>query len=155
MVSSLKASGSQHRSLSSEEAEVWSLIRPERGSLEKLKRLSMRNRTWFTALAWKQHRLMDIVIQTVDRVRSFQLLKVLAPIVEKLLKAIDGSLKRGALGLMDKGAYSMMKIVALKITSCAQKWGNNLARGWIDEGFIKYLMVMNLPKNNNFVTATY
>jgi hypothetical protein len=155
MASSLKASGSQHRSLSGEEVEVWSLIRPERRSLEKLKRLSMRNRAWFTALAWKQRRLIDIVIRTVDRVRSFQLLKVLAPIIERLLKAIGGSLKRGALSLMDKGAHDMMKIVALKITSCAQKWGNNLARGWIDEGFIKYLMVMNLPKNNNSITATY
>jgi hypothetical protein len=155
MTSSLKASGSQHCSLSGEEVEVWSLIRPERGSLEKLKRLSMRNKAWFTALTWKQRRLMDIVIRTVDRVRSFQLLKVLAPIVEKLLKAIGGSLKHGALSLMDKGAHGMMKIVALKITSYAQKWGNKHAKSWIDEGFIKYLMVMNLPKNNNSVAATY
>jgi hypothetical protein len=71
------------------------------------------------------------------------------------LKATGGSLKHGALSLMDKGAWDMMRIAGLKITSYAQKWGNRYACSWIDEGFIKYLMVMNLPKNNNSAMATY
>ena len=136
----------------SEESEIWSLVQPERGSLMKLKRLSMRSGAWFRALNWKQRGLMDLTMRTVDRIRSSLLLKVLAPLVRRLLEAIGGDARTGTLVLMGKGAFDMMRGVAEKIVAVAQKWGNKSAKKWLDEGFLKYLVVMNLPRNKNFVT---
>jgi len=141
--------------LSQEEAEVWNLVRPERRSLEKLKRISMRNGAWFRGLDWKQRRLLDVVMRTVDRIRSFLLLRILAPLVRRLLTAIGGDAKTGALVLMDVGAYRMMRGIAERIVQVAEKWGNRSARSWLDEGFIRYLMVMNLPKNKNPGNVVY
>ena len=140
---------------SEEKAEIWNLVQPERRSLEKLKRLSIRSRAWFRVLDWKQRRFMDIVIKTVDRIRSPLLLRVLGPLVKRLLEAIGRDAKAGALALMDRGAYNMMIGVAEKIVAVAQKWGNKSAKEWLDKGFIKYLVIMNLPRNKNFVTVAY
>jgi len=134
--------------------KVWDLVRPERGSLTRLKRLSLRRRAWFTVLDWKQRRLMDIVIKTVDQIRSALLLRVLAPLVRKLLTAIGGDARKGALTLMSSAAYEMMRTVAQKIVQIAQRWGNKSAYGWLEEGFIKFLMVMNLPQNKNSIALT-
>ena len=138
-----------------EKAEVWILVQPKRSSLEKLKRLSMRNRAWFRVLDWKQRRLMDLVVKTVDRIRSPLLLRVLSPLVSRLLVAIGGNDRTGALALMDRGAYYMMRKVAEKIVAVAQKWGNKSAEKWLTEGFLKYLLVMNLPRNKNPITIPF
>jgi hypothetical protein len=140
---------------SEEKAEIWNLVQPKRNSLEKLKRVSIRNRAWFRVLDWKQRRFMDLVIKMMDRIRSPLLLKVLRPLVRRLLEAIGGDARTGALTLMDRGAYDMMREVAEKIVAVAQKWGNNSAKEWLNEGLIKYLVVMNLPRNRNFVMAAY
>ncbi len=146
-------SGSHVRSQSEEEAEVWSLVPPERGSLERLKRLSIRSGAWFRAINWKQRGLIDITLRTVDRIRSSLLLKVLAPLVKRLLETIGGNVRNGALVLMGKGAFDMMRGVAEKIVAVAQKWGNKSAKEWLDEGFLRYLVVMSLPRNRNSMTA--
>jgi len=140
---------SRAQNQSEEKVEIWNLVQPERSSLEKLKRLSIRSRAWFRVLNWKQRRLMDIVMKTVDRIRSPLLLRVLSPLVERLLEAIGGDARTGALAMMGKSAYDMMRRVAEKIVTVAQKWGNKSAEKWLTEGFIKYLIVMNLPKNKN------
>ena len=144
--------GSQDRNQSEEEVEVWSLVQPERESLEKLKRLSIRSGAWFRVINWKQRRLLDITMRTVDKVRSSLLLKVLAPLVKRLLQAVGGNVRNGTLVLMGKGAYDMMRSAAEKIVAVAQKWGNKSAKEWLDERFLRYLIVMNLPRNRNFVT---
>jgi hypothetical protein len=138
-----------------EKAEVWILVQPKRSSLEKLKRLSMRNRAWFRVLDWKQRRLMDLVMKMVDRIRSPLLLRVLSPLVSRLLVAIGGDARTGALTLMDRGAYYMMRKVAEKIVAVAQKWGNKSAEKWLTEGLLKYLVVMNLPRNKNSMAIQY
>lgn len=115
----------------------------------RLKKVSLRSRAWFTALSWKQRRFLDVVIRTVDRIRSGLLLRVLAPLVERLLTAIGGDARRGALNLMDRGAYKMMMGVAEKIVQIAWRWGNRSAREWLNEDFMRYLLVMNLPQNGN------
>ena len=143
------------QSQSEVKVEIWSLVQPERGSLEKLKRLSIRSGAWFRVLNWKQRRLLDLVMKMVDRIRSPLLLRVLGPLVSRLLVAIGGDAKTGALALMDRGAYDMMRGVAEKIVAVAQKWGNNSAKEWLNEGLIKFLVVMNLPRNRNFVMAAY
>ena len=151
----IKNFSSRVQSQSEVKAEIWNLVQPERGSLEKLKRLSIRNRAWFRVLDWTQRRFMDIVLKLVDRIRSPLLLRVLGPLVRRLLEAIGGDARTGALALMGKGAYDMMKGVAEKIVAVAQKWGNNSAKEWLNEGLIKYLVVMSLPRNRNFVMAAY
>jgi hypothetical protein len=149
MISSVKTLASQLRGLSEEESEVWDLVCPKRNSLARLRRASIRNKAWFRVLNQGQRRFMDVVIKTVDRIRSILLLRVLAPLVRRLLKAVGGDTKGGALVLMDKGAYRMMRNVAEKIVRVAQKWGNRRAREWLDQSFLNYLLVMNLPQNNN------
>jgi hypothetical protein len=151
----IKNFSSRVQSQSEVKAEIWNLVQPERGSLEKLKRVSIRNRAWFRVLDWKQRRFMDIVLKLVDRIRSPLLLRVLGPLVSRLLVAIGGDARTGALALMGKSAYDMMRGVAEKIVAVAQKWGNNSAKEWLNEGLIKYLVVMNLPRNKNFVMAAY
>ncbi len=92
-------------------------------------------------------------MRTVDRIRSSLLLKVLAPLVRRLLETVGGDTRTGTLVLMGKGAFDMMRGVAEKIVAVAQKWGNNAAKEWLDEGFLKYLVVMSLPRNRNSMTA--
>jgi hypothetical protein len=150
--SSLETPVPAPRGVHSEEAEIWDLVPPERGSLSKLKKVTLRSRAWFNVLSWKQRRFMDLVIGTVDKIRSLLLLKALAPLVAGLLAAIGGNARKGALKLMDRGAYRMMKRVADKIVRIAQSWGNRSAREWLNERFINYLMAMNLPQNTNYMT---
>ena len=140
------------RGVRGEEAEVWDLLLPERGSLSRLRKVSVRSRAWFTVLSWKQRRFIDVVIGTVDKIRSLLLLKALAPLVARLLTAIGGNARKGALRLMDIGACKMMMGVAEKIVQIAQNWGNTSASEWLNEAFMKYLLVMNLPQNKNPVT---
>lgn len=137
------------RGLGDEDADVWDLVRPERDSLARLKKVSLRNRAWFAVLTWTQRRFMDLVIRTVDSIRSVVLLRVLAPLVRRLLTAIGGDARKGALVLMGEGSRLMMKKVAEKIARVAEKWGNTSAREWLDESFIRFLLVMNLPQNEN------
>jgi hypothetical protein len=149
MVGPVRTLVSRFGDLSEEESEVWNLVHPERSSLAKLRRLSLRNRAWFRVLNQGQRRFMDVVIKTVDRIRSILLLRVLAPLARRLLAAVGGDARRGALVLMDKGAYRMMRNVAEKIVRVAQKWGNRRSREWLDQSFLNYLLVMNLPQNHN------
>ena len=102
--------------------------------LSKLKQKSIRsNNSWYRMLSLDKRRFIEAVIQTVDKIRSSLLLKILTGFVEKLLRAIGG-----IRGLMGNLAYEI-----------AAKWGNSLAAAWSnDEGFIRYLTVIdmnNLP----------
>lgn len=132
-----------------EEADVWDLVRPEKRSLTRLKRLSMRRRAWFTVLSWTQRRLLDAVIGTVDQIRSHLLLRVLEPLVKRLLIAVGGDVRAGALALIGEGACWMMMDLAERIVGIAEAWGNRNARQWLDQAFIRYLVIMNLPQNRN------
>lgn len=105
------------------------------------------------------------MLATWDRIRSPAVLRILAPIVRKMLRALgnkcgrvqikcDGAVDRdevkGILSAMCSSAYRLMKNVAEGISRLAQRWGNNLACKWAeDRGFIKYLIMMNLPQNDN------
>jgi len=145
------------RSRSSHEGDdkVWDLVPPERNVLVRLKRISIRNKSWFTMLSWKQRRFIDATIMTVDKIRSLLILRILAPLIRRLLTANGGNIESGALALIGEGAYRMMKNVAEKIIGIAQKWGNKSAYEWLDEGFVKYLIIMNLPRNKNLPLCSF
>ena len=90
-----------------------------------------------------KRRFIDAVIQTVDKIRSSLLLKILTGFVEKLLRAIGG-----IRGLIGNFAFEMQNFgypLAQRVSVIAVKWGNNLAANWSnDEGFIRYLTVIDM-----------
>ncbi len=112
--------------------------------LSKLKQRSIRsNNSWYRVLCVDKRRFIDAVIQTVDKIRSSLLLKILTGFVEKLLCAIGG-----IRGLIGNFAFEMQNFgypLAQRISVIATKWGNNLAATWSnDEGFIRYLTVIDM-----------
>ena len=119
-----------------------------RAFLLRLKRRSMRkNNSWFRVLSLENRRFIDAVIQTVEKIRSSLLLRLLTPLTEKLLQAIGG-----ARGLMGELAYRMQSFgypMSQRISKIAAQWGNRLASKWAnDEDFTRYLTVVeinNLP----------
>jgi len=149
MTGPAKASLLESFSLPSDAMKIWDLIQPNRNSLKKLKQISIRNRSWFRMLSWTQRRFIDAIIMVTERIRSLLVLRILAPLVRKLLVAVEGDATSGALALMVEGAYKIVKIIAEKIVQTAQKWGNKSALKWLDDSFIRYLIVMNLPQNKN------
>src|SRR5208283_5504857 len=116
--------------------------------LSKLKQKSIRsNNSWYRVLSVDKRRFIEAVIQTVDKIRSSLLLKILAGFVEKLFRAMGG-----IRGLMGNFAFEMQNFgypLAQRVSVIAAKWGNNLAATWSnDEGFVRYLTVIdmnNLP----------
>ncbi|MCW3994541.1 MAG: hypothetical protein NWE98_00120 [Candidatus Bathyarchaeota archaeon] len=113
-----------------------------------LKQKSMRiNNAWFRILTLEKRRFIDAVIQTVDKIRSNLLLKILVGFTQKLLQAIGGM--RGLIGEL---AYTMQTFghpLAQRISKIAKEWGNKTAASWANDiGFIRYLTVIdinNLP----------
>jgi len=68
---------------------VWDLIPPERDALVRLRSMAFRNRILYKVLTWVQRRYVDaLMLARWDRIRSPLVLKILAPIVKKLLKAL-------------------------------------------------------------------
>lgn len=127
--------------------EVWNFVKADRNSLNKLKRISIRNRSWFRELSLAQRRFIELVIMVVERIRSRLLLRLLAPLVTKLLTALGKYSVKERLTLMGEAAYRMMRAVAEKISRIAQGWGNKSAVKWPeDAGFIRYLTIMELYK---------
>lgn len=115
--------------------------------LLRLKRRSIRNNSWFRVLTLEKRRFIDVVIQTLEKIRSPLLIRLLTSPTEKLLQAIGGTR-----GLMGELAYQMQSFgvpLTQKISRIAAQWGNKLALRWADdEDFMRYLTVVemnNLP----------
>ena len=142
------------RSLDEGNVDVWRIIPPERRWLTRLKHLSLRNKSWFTLLSRSERGFIDAIIMTLDRIRSFLILRLLSPLVRRMLRALSRDLDNGGLGLIRLGAYRMMKDVAERIVGIAQKWGNKSAKEWLDQKFLGYLVIMSLPQNKNAPSLT-
>lgn len=125
--------------------EISDMIRSGgRKFLCNLKQKSIRSHnSWFRVLSLDKRRFIDAVIQTVDRIQSSLLLKLMTELAEKLLNAIGG-----ISALIGKIPYGMIKYgipLAKKISAIAQSWGNQMAKKWVnDEGFIRYLTVIGV-----------
>ena len=130
--------------------EVWDLIPPERKSLAKLKRVALRNKAWFSELSWKERRFIDAVIMVVERIRSLLILRLLAPIIKKLLEATR-STRDLMVAVIGEVAYWMRekgRSLAQQLSRIALTWGNKSAAKWPEEkGFVQYLAIINLPSN--------
>jgi hypothetical protein len=112
--------------------------------LSILKQKSIRsNNSWYRVLSLDKRRLIECVIQTVNKIQSSLLLKILTPLAGKLLQAIGGMC-----GLMGKLAFGMQNFghpLAKNISAIAKNWGNNMAERWAnDEGFIRFLTVLDM-----------
>ncbi len=133
-------------------SEIWNLVPPERESLTKLRRIAVRNNSWFSALNWKQRRFLDAVISTVNKIRSHFMLRVLAPLIQRLLKTVGNSIRNNVFMINKSLAKRMMGDVAQNIVHIAQNWGNQTAIRWFSEAFIKYLTIMHMPENKNLLS---
>lgn len=103
----------------------------------------MRRRIWFKALSSLERGLVDSVIKVIDRPRSPKLIEALARIIVKVKKAMISPLRR----LMEQ----VGKPLARRISIVALRWGNRSAAKWAeDEGFIKYLTIMDINNISGF-----
>jgi hypothetical protein len=120
------------------------IVKGGRNFLRTLKQKALRNHnTWFRTLTVDKRRYIDAVIQTVDKIRSNLILKILVPLAEKLLNAIGGL--QGLFGNLSYGMQTFGQRQARQISLVAVGWGNKLASKWMhDEGFIRYLTVINM-----------
>jgi hypothetical protein len=122
------------------------LRRSGRSFLLTLKKKSIRaGNSWFRLLSQDKRRFIDAVIQTVDKIRSSLLLKLLTPIAGKLLQSLGGI--RVLTGNLAYGMQNFGASKAKKISIIAAEWGNKLASKWaVDEGFIRFLVVIDMNK---------
>jgi len=122
--------------------------------LLKLKQKSIRsNNTWFRVLSLDKRRFIDAVIQTVDRIQSTLLLKLMAELSEKLLNAIGGI--PALIGSIPYGMITYGAPLAKRVSITAQAWGNKAAKLWVnDEAFIRYLTVIDQNNLSMFRAST-
>ena len=117
-----------------------------RTALEELKQKARYNRVWFKVLRWGERRFIDAVILAVDRIQSPLLLRLLTPLIDKLLRALGGI--RALIGEVSYRMITVGRPLALRISKIAQAWGNLEARSWAsDEGFVKYLTITSINQN--------
>jgi hypothetical protein len=124
----------------------------KKGPLARLMRKGWRAGVLYRCLKKSEYELVKLVIKLLDRVSSLLLARVLAPMIRKLLEALQGTPKL-MIHVLGEVNYWMRKegrSLAEKISRVAQRWGNKSAYKWPrDIGFIKYLTIMNLPRNKN------
>jgi hypothetical protein len=105
-----------------------------RRALAKLRLRAIRRGVWFRDLKDVERKLLDLTIAVVKRIHSVRLARMVSPIVEKLLNAVESKLSR----LMRTQGRGL----AEKLGRIAQDWGNKSAVHWADDlGFIEYLTV--------------
>jgi len=114
--------------------------------LVRLRLKALRCGAWFSILNGDERRYVELVIRVVDGVRSPLVVKLLAPLIRRLLDAMVGieALEGEVANRMKRVGRSL----ARKISLIALAWGNKSAVRWVDEpGFIQYLTIidMNLP----------
>ena len=130
--------------LGGEAIRFWEEVCPTRDVLAWLKLRARQRRVWFSELDRDQRNLIDLVIIVVkERVQSPYLARLIAPIVKRLLDAIGG-----IQALVGEIAYKMRTEglrLAQELSRIAQSWGHKSAVQWSeDQGFIRYLTIMNL-----------
>ena len=105
--------------------------------LVKTIKRAKRKGCYYSVLKQNEHKLLDLTVRVVKRVRSFVLAKLVSQIVKKLLEAMESQVYR----LMRTQGRSM----AEQLSKIAQSWGNREAKSWVkDQGFMQYLTISNL-----------
>ena len=120
----------------------------KRVPLLRLMRRAQRGGVLLKCLNFGEYMFVKLVVKLTDEVRSFTLARALAPIIKKLLKAFQATreLMIKVLGEVNYLMREAGRALAEKVARIAQSWGNRSAQKWSkDEGFIRYLTIMNLP----------
>jgi hypothetical protein len=148
MIIQKRPNASKKESIQTQKLDIPNMIKQGgRQFLTKLKQKSIRRNMWFRVLSLDKRRFIDAVIQTVDRIQSALLLKLVTELSEKLLNAIGGI--HSLIGYMHCAMINYGVPQARRNSITAQAWGNKTAKLWInDEAFIRYLTVIdqnNLP----------
>jgi hypothetical protein len=122
--------------------------------LLNLKQKSIRtNNIWFRTLSIDKRRYIDAVIQTLDKIKSPLILKILTPLARKLIQALGGT--SGLLGKLAYGIQSFGQPQAQKISKIAYSWGNKKALSWANEtGFMRFLVVIDMNDLPIFKVST-
>jgi hypothetical protein len=112
--------------------------------LLKIKHRALRaNNSWYRALSIDKRRFIDAVIQTVDKIRSSLLLKILTKFVTKLVDAVGGV--RALIGPLAYGMQTFGRLLAQRISNIASNWANKQSQTWSnDTGFIRFLTVLEM-----------
>jgi hypothetical protein len=113
--------------------------------LVKLRLKAIRAGVWFRALPRIDRVLVDLTIRVAGSVRSVTLARNLLAVIRKLEELLESRLLRAFRGVALQ--------LAQKLSSIAQKWGNNSAKNWAaDVSFIKFLAVMHINEPKTFKT---
>ena len=148
--------------------KIWNSISPDRESLEKLFKRAFRSRACRKVLSWSEKLYLRAMLKACwVRIRSVLVLRILAPIVRKILRAlgerfetplafdcrddsVDECLIKGIISLRCRFSYMIVKEAAARISMIAKKWGNPKAETWPEDiGFLKYLTMM-ITNSGNF-----
>ena len=101
-------------------------------------RLRMKKRGfWFRALSRIDRALIDLAIEVTDGVRSFRLVEALRSVAGKVEDMFESGISyvTNAIGVP----------LARRLSVFAQKWGNSLAREWInDPWFARFLAILHV-----------
>ena len=107
-----------------------------RSQLVKLRLKAMRAGVWFKALPRIDRVLIDLTIKVAENIHSTSLAKSIFAVVGKLEDLLENSLL--------KTLRSVGSMLAQKISSIGQKWGNTSAAKWAtDSSFIYFLAVIH------------
>jgi len=121
----------------------------KRAPLVRLMRLAQRSGALWRCLSMTEYVFVKLVFRVTVGVRSLILARALAPIIKKLLELLraDRGLMIQVLGEVDYWVRAAGRALAEKVARIAQLWGNRSAHKWArDEGFIRYLTIMNIPE---------
>lgn len=121
----------------------------KKGCLLRLMKRAQRGGALYRFLKASEYMFVKLVAKMTQEVRSFILAKALAPIIMKLLEALQatGWLMTHVLGEVEYWMREAGRALAEKVSRIAQLWGNKSAHTWArDESFIRYLTVMNLSE---------
>lgn len=110
----------------------------ERRSLIAIKRKSIRLGVWFKELNGIERGILNVVVRCIDTLRSSMILRILASIVVKLLKATNFYFRLERIG----------RPIAERMSEIFQKWGNEEAVKWkYDRAYAIHLGMdrLNIP----------
>jgi hypothetical protein len=104
--------------------------------LYEVKRHALRKRVWWSAIDGLERSILTLAAHVIDDVKSALLKVQLTKIITKLTEA---SLGRLTTKIRDFGEQR-----AREISLLCTRLGSDLAGGWINDDFARYLAFMNL-----------
>jgi hypothetical protein len=110
--------------------------------LIKIRNKAMRAGVWFKALQRIDRILVDLTIKVAENIRSSSLAKNIFAVVSKLEGLLESSISQSI--------RTTGRLLAEKLSSIAQKWGNTSAKAWaVDVSFAYYLAIITQAQTSS------